>query len=156
MQRQDAAAPVDQAGDEELTREVVTLASTLTARMWAHHQARVAEFDLSLPEAKALLNLDYDRWLSMRELSAILHANPSNVTVAVGRLEARGLVGRQGADDRRVRGVRLTPLGAAVRARLESRLADDSPAVRGLSTAERLGLRDVLLRLDEQAREPGA
>ena len=96
MQRQDTRAPAAQAPDE-LTREVVALATALVRRMWAHHQARVAEFDLSQPEAKALLNLEPDCCLSMRELSAVLNANPSNVTVAVGRLEARGLVSRQGA-----------------------------------------------------------
>jgi len=95
-------APVDEPADG-LTHEVVTLASALVSRMWAHRQARVAEFDLSQPEAKALLSLEPNRCLSMRELSALLHANPSNVTVAVGRLEARGLISRQGADDRRVR-----------------------------------------------------
>jgi MarR family transcriptional regulator, organic hydroperoxide resistance regulator len=141
---------------DDLTRDVVALANGLAGRMWAHHQARVAEFDLSQPEAKALLNLEPDRCLSMRELSALLHANPSNVTVAVGRLEARGLVSRQGADDRRVRGVLLTPAGAALRGRLEARLVDESPAVRGLSEDERRTLRDVLLRLAERAREPGA
>jgi MarR family transcriptional regulator, organic hydroperoxide resistance regulator len=144
------------AADDDLTREVVTLASALVGRMWAHHQARVAEFDLSQPEAKALLHLEPDRCLSMRELSAVLHANPSNVTVAVGRLEARGLVSRRGADDRRVRGVLLTAAGAALRARLEARLAVDSPAVRGLSLDERQTLRDVLQRLDDRARETGA
>ncbi len=41
-------------GDDELTREVVALANGLVGRMWAHHQARVAEIDLSGPEAKAL------------------------------------------------------------------------------------------------------
>lgn len=154
MQRQETPASVAQAADD-LTREVVTLASGLVSRMWGHHQARVAEFDLSQPEAKALLNLEPDRCLSMRELSALLHANPSNVTVAVGRLEARGLVSRQGADDRRVRGVLLTPAGVALRRRLEARLVDDSPAVRGLSHDERRTLRDVLQRLDDRAREPG-
>ena len=154
MQRYETKTPAAPTS-EEFTREVVTLASGLVSRMWAHQQARVAEFDLSQPESKALLNLEPDRCLSMRELSALLHANPSNVTVAVGRLEARGLVGRQGADDRRVRGVRLTPAGVMLRRRLEARLADDSPAVRGLSPDERQTLRDVLLRLDERSRQPG-
>ena len=154
MQRQDTPASIAPAADD-LTREVVTLATGLVGRMWAHHQARVAEFDLSQPEAKALLNLEPDRCLSMRELSALLHANPSNVTVAVGRLEARGLVGRQGADDRRVRGVLLTPAGVALRRRLEARLADDSPAVRGLSRDERRTLRDVLLQLERRSRTSG-
>ena len=141
---------------DELTQEVVTLTNALVGRMWAHYQARVAEFDLSQPEAKALLNMAPDRCLSMRELSALLHANPSNVTVAVGRLEARGLVTRHGADDRRVRGVLLTPAGAALRRRLQTRLIEGSPAVRGLSPDEQRTLRDVLQRLDERAREPGA
>jgi hypothetical protein len=41
-----------------------------------------------------------------------------------------------------------------MRRRLEARLVDDSPAVRGLTPGERQTLRDVLLRLDECAREP--
>ena len=134
--------------DEELAREIVALANGLVGRMWSHHQARVAEFDLSGPEAKALLTLTPERCLSMRELSTLLHANPSNVTVAVGRLEARGLVGRRGGDDRRIRGVMLTEAGEAMRRRLEARLLDDSPAVRGLTRSQRETLRDVLQRLD--------
>jgi len=154
VQSQDTRAPAAPA-DEEPIREIVALATGLASRMWAHHQARVAEFDLSGPEAKALLRLEPNRCLSMRELSALLHANPSNVTVSVGRLEARGLVSRQGADDRRVRGVVLTDAGVTLRARLETRLAEDSPAVRGLSPDEREVLRDVLHRLDEHARVTG-
>jgi DNA-binding MarR family transcriptional regulator len=152
VQTHDSRAPAATT-DEELTREVAALASGLVGRMWSHYQARVAEFDLSGPEAKALLSLQPDQWLSMRELSALLHANPSNVTVAVGRLEARGLVSRRGVDDRRVRGVLLTEAGAALRARLDARLTDDSPAVRGLAREEREALRDVLRRLDERARD---
>jgi DNA-binding MarR family transcriptional regulator len=138
------------AADDELTREVVALANGLVGRMWSHHQARVAEFDLSGPEAKALLSLAPNRTLSMRELSALLHANPSNVTVAVGRLEARGLVSRRGGDDRRVRGVLLTDAGVALQRRLEARLTDDNPAVRGLTRSQREALRAILQRLDEQ------
>jgi DNA-binding MarR family transcriptional regulator len=139
--------------DEELTREIVALTNGLVGRMWSHHQARVAEFDLSGPEAKALLNLEPDRCVSMRELSALLHANPSNVTVAVGRLEARGLVSRRGGDDRRVRGVLLTEAGAALRRRLEARMGDDSPAVRGLSRSQKESFRVILRQLAE--RSPG-
>jgi len=141
-----------EATDDELTRDVVALANSLVGRMWAHHQARVAEFDLSGPEAKALLHLEPDRCLSMRELSALLHANPSNVTVTVGRLEARGLVARRGGDDRRVRGVVLTEAGVAHRDRLNARLMVDSPAVRGLDRAQREALRALLQLLDERAR----
>ena len=41
--------------------------------------------------------------MPMRALAARLHANPSNVTVIVARLEARGLLERQVSDDRRVK-----------------------------------------------------
>jgi len=151
VQTQDSGTRVA-ASDDQLTREVVALANALVGRMWAHHQARVAEFDLSGPEAKALLHLEPDRALSMRELSALLHANPSNVTVTVGRLEARGLISRRGGDDRRVRGVMLTEAGLALRDRLDVRLLDDSPAVRGLDRSQREALRVLLRQLDQRSR----
>src|SRR5262249_2505925 len=88
----------------------------------------------------------------MRELAARLGANPSNVTVAVGRLEAKGLVSRQGSEDRRVRGVLLTDRGRDLRRRLELRLAEDHPAVRGLSPSQREALARILRRLSEQPR----
>ncbi len=139
-----AAAP---APKDRATAEIISLASDLVGRIWGQFQARVAEVNLSLPEAKALQILDSDRSVSMRELAARLHANPSNVTVSVGRLEARGLVRRQGADDRRVKGVVLTPAGLELRRRLEVRLAEDHPAVRGLSAGERQALLQLLRRL---------
>jgi len=136
VQRQDARAPTAQAPDE-LTREVVALATGLVSRMWAHHQARVAEFDLSQPEAKALLNLEPDCCLSMRELSAVLNANPSNVTVAVGRLEARGLVVRRpSAQDRRVKELQLTPAGSRLRASLLRRMTAQSHPLSRLSSRQ--------------------
>jgi DNA-binding MarR family transcriptional regulator len=129
---------------DEVAREIVALMDEVVGRVWTQFQARVAEFSLSVPEAKALQMLDPDRALSMRELSARLHANPSNVTVAVGRLEARLLVMRQDGDDRRVRSVQLTEAGLELRQRLADRLAGNHTALAGLSPAERLALRDLL------------
>ena len=80
-----------------------------------------------------------------------MHANPSNVTVTVGRLEARGLVARQGAEDRRVKSVLLTGAGVDLRQRLELRLAVDHPAVAGLSSGQREALLRLLRRLSEHA-----
>jgi DNA-binding MarR family transcriptional regulator len=88
----------------------------------------------------------------MRELAARLGANPSNITVVVGRLEARGLVSRHGSEDRRVKGVQLTERGAELRRRLEQRLAEDHPAIQGLSSTQREALRRILRRLSEQPR----
>jgi DNA-binding MarR family transcriptional regulator len=134
------------------TRQTIELANELVGRIFAHLVARAAELNLSLPEAKAVQHLEAERAMPMRELSARLHANPSNVTVIVGRLEARGLLSRQLGADRRVKGVRLTPQGVELQAKLESRLLADHPAVRGLSDAEQ---RELLRLLRRALATPG-
>src|SRR5882672_1067589 len=92
-------------------RELIALADELGARIWGQFNGRLAELGLSLPEGKALRILDADETITMRTLAARLHANPSNVTVVVARLEARGLITRHSSADRRVKGVKLTPAG---------------------------------------------
>ena len=84
----------------------------------------------------------------MRALAARIHSNPSNLTVIVARLEARGLIERHVGDDRRVKGVRLTAAGVATRNKLEARLLADHPVLRGLTKAEQATLLDLLRRLD--------
>jgi DNA-binding MarR family transcriptional regulator len=132
---------------DPVTTEIVELANALTGRIFGHLLARAAELNLSLPEAKALQHLEPERAMPMRELARRLHANPSNVTVVVARLEARGVLSREVSADRRVKGVRLTPAGAKLRARLEARLLADHPATRGLSPAEQRQLLTLLRRL---------
>jgi DNA-binding MarR family transcriptional regulator len=141
--------------DEDVGREIVRLANELVGRIWTQLQTRMAEFSLSAPEAKALQNLEPARPLSMRELSARLHANPSNLTVCVARLEARGLVNRRASGDRRVKNVVLTASGLAIRERLEARLLEDHPATSGLSANQRETLLRILRRLSEHASETG-
>lgn len=131
----------------EVEREIARRADELLARFFAHFQARVAELSLSLPEAKALGALEPGRPLAMRELAARVHASPSNLTVTVDRLEARGLIARGGADergDRRVKSVQLTEAGLALRQRLGARMMDDHPAVRGLDVSQRAALLELL------------
>jgi DNA-binding MarR family transcriptional regulator len=127
--------------------QIVDLANELVGRIFAHLVARAAELNLSLAEAKALQHLEPERAMPMRELAARLHANPSNVTVIVGRLESRNLLSRELGADRRVKGVRLTPLGVQQRARLAARLVADHPAVRGLAPDEQRALLGLLRRL---------
>lgn len=150
MQSKDVAVEAPIAGDD-LTGEIAWLANELVGRIWGHFQARAAEFGLSVPEFKALLSIEADGALSMRELSARLHANPSNVTVTVARLEARGLVSRQSSEDRRVKGVHINEAGLALKRRIEARLQEDHPAVRGLSQEERTAFLNLLRRLQELA-----
>jgi len=140
----------DDAQDGEAARELLTLVDHLVGRVWGHFQSRVAELDLSVPEAKALQVLEPGQALSMRELSRLLHANPSNVTIVVTRLEARGLVTRQGVDDRRVRSVSLSDAGVAARRQLQDRLIEGHPALDGLTAAQQDALRRILRRLTQQ------
>jgi len=141
-----AGAPVA-ADPAPVEREIARLASGLVTRIFAHYQARAAELSLSMPEAKALGALEVDQPLSMRELASRVHASPSNLTVTVDRLEARGLIVRRGGSDRRVKGVLLTEAGLALKQRLDERLLTDHPASRGLDAAQRAALVDLLRTL---------
>jgi MarR family transcriptional regulator, organic hydroperoxide resistance regulator len=143
-------APVDRPADP-VTAEIVELANELVGRIWSHFTARAAELNLSIPEAKALSNLDADSAMPMRALSARLHANPSNVTVIVARLEVRGLLERHVGDDRRVKGVRLTPAGLELRSRFASRLIADHPVARGLTPTEQDSLLSLLRRIQSRS-----
>jgi len=129
------------------SRALVELANELVRRIFGHLVARAAELNLSLPEAKAVQHLEAERAMPMRELSARLHANPSNVTVIVGRLEARGLLSRELGADRRVKGVRLTEMGVELQAKLQARLLADHPAVFGLSDKDQRELLRLLRRI---------
>jgi DNA-binding MarR family transcriptional regulator len=127
--------------------QIVELANDLVGRIFGHFTARAAELNLSIAEAKALQHLQLGRATPMRGLAARLHANPSNVTVIVARLEARGLLAREVSADRRVKGVQLTRQGRELRDRLLARLAEDHPAVQGLSPAEQRSLLILLRKL---------
>jgi DNA-binding MarR family transcriptional regulator len=135
----------------DLDREIARLAGELLVRIWNHYQARAAELSLSMPEAKALGALEPGQPLAMRELAARIHASPSNLTVTVDRLVARGLLVRGGDDerrDKRVKSVQLTDDGLALRRRLDERMVTDHPAVRGLTAAQRERLLELLRALD--------
>ncbi|HEX4214438.1 MAG TPA: MarR family transcriptional regulator [Candidatus Dormibacteraeota bacterium] len=135
--------------ESEVDQEIVARTWGLVGRIWEHYGARVAEFGLSGPEAKALAALRPGESLTMRQLAASTHANPSNVTVVVARLEARGLVRRHGTEDRRVKGVELTPAGVAQRAHLEERMGVEHPALRGLDRLQCRQLLEILRRLTD-------
>jgi DNA-binding MarR family transcriptional regulator len=137
--------------DTDVAASVVALANQLVGRIFAHLVARAAELNLSVTEVKALQQLEADHGLPMRTLAARVHTNPSNVTVVVTRLEARGLLEREVSADRRVKGVRLTPAGAELRARLEDRLQAEHPALAGLDATEQRSLLHLLERLSQSA-----
>jgi DNA-binding MarR family transcriptional regulator len=117
-------------------------------RVHAHFAAVVAELDLAPMQAKALHELDVEQPISMRELSRRLRADPSNVTGLIDRLEARGLVERRpDPNDRRIKGLALTPAGAKLRQRLFERLYSAPRSLADLSQRDQRCLRDVLERI---------
>jgi DNA-binding MarR family transcriptional regulator len=132
---------------DDVAAEILARADQLVVMVWGHVHMRMAETGLSMPEAKAVMHLEEGVALSMRDLAARIHASPSNVTVTVDRLQARGLIRREDAGDRRVRSVRLTAAGVALRQRLQQRIATDHPALRGLDAEDRDMLLRVLRRL---------
>ncbi len=107
--------------------------------------ARLAELDLTPVQAHALRRLDPDLPLAMSALAEALYCHASNVTGIVDRLESRGLVERtQGAGDRRVKTLVLTPEGAVARARVIELLSEPPAAIAALPAADQRALRDIL------------
>lgn len=134
--------------DDEMTGEIADLTYRLTGRIWEHFTSRAASFGLSVPEAKALNNLELGKPVPMRIIADRLHANPSNISVTISRLESRGLIVRQGGDDRRVKGVQLTPAGKDLQDQLAAALLKNHPAVRGMSANQKATLLKLLRRMD--------
>lgn len=123
----------------------------LMGRLLREDRARAfaiaGEHDLSLPLVQALSALGGEHPMPMSELAGILRCDNSNVTGIVGRLEARGLVERRAAcHDRRVKHLRLTPKGAAVRADVVARMSEPPPALARLPPDEQEQLLALLRR----------
>jgi DNA-binding MarR family transcriptional regulator len=86
----------------------------------------------------------------MGELAHALSCDASNVTGLVDRLESRGLLQRSpSAEDRRVKVLSLTPLGAKIRAALLDRMTSSPPTLGRLSEADQRALARILRQLLE-------
>ena len=80
--------------------------------------------DLTPVQGLALRTLDPEAPLAMSALADTLACDASNVTGVVDKLEARGLIARQGAEnDRRVKMLVVTEKGRKVRQQLLARAA---------------------------------
>jgi MarR family transcriptional regulator, organic hydroperoxide resistance regulator len=112
--------------------------------------ALAAELELSPAQCHLLNQIDPDRPMPMKELANALSCDASNVTGLVDRLESRGLIQRSpSAEDRRVKVLKLTPLGAKVRAALLDRMTSSPPTLGRLSEADQRALARILRRLLE-------
>jgi DNA-binding MarR family transcriptional regulator len=73
------------------------LAIRMIGRLRSHHIERLAGFRLSIPEANVLLHLQPGEPMTMRHLAEVMGYDKSNLTGVMGKLEARGLVARNGS-----------------------------------------------------------
>ncbi len=140
-------APSETAADGglEVAHEIAGLLFRVTEQTRHVFESAARRFELTPPQARALLELDAPT--SMRSVADALHCDASNITGIADRLEARGLVARQvDPADRRIKALVLTPHGRRARTELEAAVRS-SPAMAGLTAAERRTLRDLLAKI---------
>ncbi len=112
--------------------------------------AMAAELELSPAQCHVLNLLEPGRPMPMGQLAGALSCDASNVTGLVDRLESRGLIERRPSEqDRRVKVISLTPLGARLRASLIKRMTAAPPTLARLSPEEQRALVRLLRRLVE-------
>jgi DNA-binding MarR family transcriptional regulator len=119
---------------------------------------RIAELDLTPPQAGLLRLLARTPGRSQRELADELGMPPSRFVPFADGLEERGLIERRrNADDRRLYALHLTDQGTAMLAKLRVAATEHEEQVcRGLSAEERRQLVGLLRRIaEEQGLKPG-
>src|SRR3954471_24996029 len=103
------------------------------------------ELGLTPMQGHALRSLDPDRPSPMSVLADMLICDASNVTAIVDKLESRGLIVRQNAEnDRRIKMLAVTPKGRELRERLCARFTVPPAAVESMPPMARRQLADVL------------
>lgn len=135
------------AGEQELdlAHEIAGLLFQVTEQTRRTFESTARQFDLTPPQARALLELE--RPTPMRSVAERLRCDASNVTGIADRLESRGLITREpDPADRRVKTLVLTARGRRARAGLEQAVYG-SPAMAGLSHGERTTLRRLLTKM---------
>ena len=110
-----------------------------------------AECGLTEAQCHLLRLLSPGRPVSMRCVAESLACHASNITGIVDRLEERALVERRPApNDRRVKELVLTPLGARVRTKLLERLSEPPAPIARLSARDQEALCAILRRAAEK------
>jgi len=96
--------------------------------------AMAEEFGITPIQVHLIRGLDAEQFLPMGQTVAAKVCDRSTVTRLVDRLVSDGLVERREAEsDRRVKELRLTPQGQALRERIVARLREPPPAMAELS-----------------------
>ncbi|MFE9247823.1 MarR family winged helix-turn-helix transcriptional regulator [Streptomyces sp. NPDC007088] len=140
---------------DRLSLDVVQLIGAVVGRYHEEYELAASRHALTGAQAKVLGLLSLEP-MPMRRIARKLKCEPSNVTGIIDRLEARGLVERRpDPDDRRVKLAAPTEQGRQTARQLRDGLDFAREPLAGLSRAERLTLRDLLIRVvgEEEARE---
>jgi DNA-binding MarR family transcriptional regulator len=139
----------EQKKSDPLTEEISSLFNKISLRLKDHQFACLERVKLSPIQANALWRIGPRESMSVGALAERFSADPSNLAAPLAGLEKRGLLTRRpAAHDRRVRTIRLTAEGRALRERLMTCLFTDPPVVAGLTTRERRAFRDLLAKLN--------
>jgi DNA-binding MarR family transcriptional regulator len=139
----------DPAKWDALAEEISSLFNRAAFRLKDHQFACLEQYKLSPIQANALWRIGPRESVSVGTLADRFWADASNLASPLAALERRGLLTRRpAAHDRRVRTVRLTAEGRALRERLMTCLFTNPPVVTGLTTRERRALRDLLAKLN--------
>lgn len=124
-------------------------------RTSAARNRALSSFGLTPNDSRALAALDAETGRTMRSLADEWRCDASTATWIVDRLEQRSLAERRSLpEDRRVRLVVLTPLGAATRARLDAAMYAPPPELLDVPLERLAALRDAAAVLDQADPQP--
>lgn len=132
----------------------------LAAEAWAGMQAFVtsedrrralrAELDLGPGKAELLIKLTHAP-MTLREIAKAAEVDPPAASVAVDRLERRGLVQRRPhPDDNRSKLVHLTDAGRQAAAAAQRILTDPPPALAALNSGDLAALTRIFATLNAE------
>ena len=132
---------------DPLTEEIASLVYGMVKRWDDYWDAHVRELNADVTSRQALALWQCSEPQPIGELAARMGCDPSSTTGIVDRMEAKGLLRRvPDPADRRTKRVEMTPAGKKLRQQLERRLAAGRPSIIGLSKAEKLQLRDLIVK----------
>ncbi|WP_063746716.1 MarR family winged helix-turn-helix transcriptional regulator [Catenuloplanes japonicus] len=132
---------------DELAASLLSQMMSISGQISGRMREGLDRLGLTEPTANLLwlLRPDVDP-LPLRKLAALLHCDPSNITLLSAQLEQRGLAERRPHPrDGRVRTLVLTPAGQDVRQRLIDAVARHSPLA-GLTLDEQHQLDRLLTK----------
>jgi len=110
------------------------------------------ELDLGVGKSELLIKLAQAP-MTLREVAQAAEVDPSAATVAVDRLEQRGLVQRQAhPDDKRRRLVHLTEAGLRAAATAQRILTDPPPALAALNADDIAALTRIFAALNAKPK----